>query len=132
VISGRREKGKLLAFFPNRGAENMWWLYGAVGIAAVIYAILSPIRRRLAIAAGIFLLTLLVHVISTSYLGMLYASAQKDTAGNIVWTLDLSDRVRDTLSIMYVNIVLLVSSIFLILWSAYSYATHNVSKWARW
>jgi len=33
---------------------------------------------------------------------------------------------------MYVNIVLLVSSIFLILWSAYSYATHNVSKWARW
>jgi len=132
VVSGRREKGKLLDFFPNRGAENMWWLYGAVGIAAVIYAILSPMQRRLAIAAGLFLLTLLVHVVSTSYLGMLYASAQKDTAGNIVWTIELSDRVRDTLSIMYVNIVLLVSSIFLILWSAYSYATHNVSKWARW
>lgn len=115
-----------------KGAKNMWWLYGALCIAAVIYAILSPVQRRLAIAAGLFLLTILVHVVSTSYLGMLYASAQKDTAGNIVWTIDLSDRVRDTLSIMYVNIVLLVSSIFLILWSAYSYATHNVSKWARW
>jgi hypothetical protein len=89
-------------------------------------------QRRLAIAAGLFLLTILVHVISTSYLGMLYASTQKDSTGNIVWTLDLSDRVRDTLSIIYVNIVLLVSSIFLIVWSAYSYGTHEVSKWARW
>ncbi|MCI4409148.1 MAG: hypothetical protein JHC26_08660 [Thermofilum sp.] len=110
----------------------MWWLYGALGIAAVIYAILSPMQRRLAIAAGLFLFTILVHVISTSYLGMLYASAQKDSSGNIVWTLDLSDRVRDTMSIMYVNIVLLVSAIFLILWSAYSYGTREVSRWARW
>jgi hypothetical protein len=110
----------------------MWWLYGAVGIAAVIYAILSPVQRRLAVAAGLFLLALLVHVVSTSYLGMLYASAQKDLNGNIVWTLDLSDRVRDTLSILYVNAVLLVSSLFLILWSIYSYATQNVSKWAGW
>jgi len=109
----------------------MWWLYGAVGIAAVIYAALSSMPRRLAIAAGLFLLTILVHIVSTSYLGMLYASAQKDAAGNIVWTLDLSDRVRDTLSILYVNVVLLVSSLFLILWSAYSYAISNVSK-ARW
>jgi len=110
----------------------MWWLYGALGIAAIIYALLSPIQRRLAISVGLFLLTILVHVISTSYLGMLYASAQKDTTGNIVWTLELSDRVRDTLSIMYVNIVLLVSSLFLILWSAYSYGTQKMSKWTGW
>jgi len=112
--------------------QKMWWIYGAFGIAAVIYAVLSPTERRLAVAAGLFLLTILVHVVSTSYLGMLYASVQKDSAGNIVWTLDLADRVRDTLSIMYVNVVLLVSSIFLVVWSAYSYAAQSVSKWARW
>lgn len=131
MVFKRRNMGKLPAFSLPK-VQKMWWVYGAVGIAAVIYAVLSPMQRRLAIAAGLFLLTILVHVVSTSYLGMLYASAQKDASGNVVWTLDLSDRVRDTLSIMYVNVVLLVSSIFLILWSAYSYATQTVSKWVRW
>jgi hypothetical protein len=63
-----------------------------------------------------------VHVVGSSYLGMLYAAAQKDVTGNIVWTVDLADRVRDITAVMYANAVALTLALFLALWTAYEYA----------
>jgi hypothetical protein len=110
----------------------MWWLYGALLVVALVYAVLSPPPRRLAIAAGLFLLAIVVHVVGSSYLGMLYASAQKDASGNVVWTLDLADRVRDITAVMYVNGLLFALALFLVLWTALGHAWRSVGKWARW
>ena len=107
----------------------MWWLYGVLVVAALVYAALSPPPRRLAIAAGLFLLAIIVHVVGSSYLGMLYASAQKDASGNIVWTLDLADRVRDITAVMYVNALLFALALFLVLWTAYEHAVRAARRW---
>jgi hypothetical protein len=63
----------------------------------------------------------MVHVVGTSYLGMLYQAAQKDASGNIVWTLDLADRVRDTTAVLYTNAVVFAVDLFLALWSIYEH-----------
>lgn len=98
-------------------------------IGVLAYAALSPRPRRLAVVAGVFLLCIVVHVVSSSYLGMLYAAAQKDALGNIVWTLDLADRVRDITAVMYVNSIALVIALFLALWTAYEYGVQAARRW---
>jgi hypothetical protein len=107
----------------------VWWVYAAALIGVLAYAALSPHPRRLAIVAAIFLLCIIVHVVSSSYLGMLYAAAQKDALGNIVWTFDLADRVRDIIAVMYVNGIALVIALFLALWTVYEYATATARRW---
>jgi hypothetical protein len=107
----------------------VWWVYAAALIGVLAYAALSPRPRRLAIVAAVLLLCIIVHVVSSSYLGMLYAAAQKDSLGNIVWTLDLADRVRDITAVMYVNSIALVIALFLALWTAYEYGVQTARRW---
>jgi hypothetical protein len=107
----------------------MWWIYVLVALFIDAYALLSPIRRRGVIVAVFFVVNLIVHVVGTQYLGMLYASAQKDASGNIVWTLDLSDRVNDTIAVLYANVVAFVVNLFIALWTLYAYFTERARRW---
>jgi len=107
----------------------MWWIYVLVALFIEAYAMLSPLRRRAVIIAVFFVVNLIVHITGTQYLGMLYASAQKDSSGNIVWTLDLSDRVSNTIAVLYANVVAFVINLFIALWTLYAYFTERVRRW---
>jgi len=106
----------------------VWWLYAVVVVFLLAYAALSPRPRRLAIVAALFLLAIIVHVVGSSYLGMLYQAAPKDALGNIQWSYDLADRVRDITVVMYVNAAGLLVSLFTVLWTVYEYAVDTVRR----
>jgi glucan phosphoethanolaminetransferase (alkaline phosphatase superfamily) len=113
----------------KEGAETMWWIYVLVALFIEAYALLSPLKRRAVIIAVFFIVNLIIHFTGTQYLGMLYASAQKDLAGNIVWTIDLADRVNSTITVLYANVVALVVNLFIALWTLYAYFSKQVERW---
>lgn len=100
-----------------------------VALFTEAYALLSPLRRRAVIIAVFFIVNLIVHITGTQYLGMLYASAQKDLAGNIVWTIDLADRVNNTIAVLYANVVTFVINLFLALWTLFMYFSERARRW---
>jgi hypothetical protein len=107
----------------------MWWIYVLVALFIEAYALLSPLKRRAVIIAVFFVVNLIVHITGVQYLGMLYASAPKDTTGSIVWTIDLSDRISNTIAVLYANVVAFVINLFIALWTLYAYFTERVKRW---
>ena len=105
----------------------MWWLFLLVVLGLLTWAALSGLKRRAALLALTFVLCLMVYVVAASYLGLLYQSAPKDASGEVAWTPELADRVRDTTAVMYAAAVGFTSSLFLGLYTVWQYASER--KW---
>ena len=102
----------------------MWWLFLLVVLGLLAWAALDA-RRRAALLVLTFALCLMSYVVAASYLGLLYQSAPKDAGGEVAWTPELADRVRDTMAVMYAAAVGLVSSLFFGVYALWQYSSER-------
>jgi len=101
-------------------------LFSLVVLAGLGYtAFTRSYSRRFIVLAAVFGLCLLALTLALSYLNMLYAAAPKNAAGEVVLTVELADRVRDTTAVLYTSAIGLASSLLLALWYMWQYASER-------
>jgi len=104
----------------------MWWLFGLVVVAGLGYTALTrSYTRRFIVLAAVFGLCLLALTLALNYLNMLYAAAPKGVTGEVILTVELADRIRDTTAILYSSVIGLISSLVFALWYMWQYVSER-------
>ncbi len=103
---------------------------GIVAIIALVAIIFFALTRRAEQKKIVLLLGLIVAFFlwffSQTYTNMLYASAQKDASGNILWSYDLADRLQDAIALGFVSVVFIVIFLALIVYDVVRDAVRGV------